>query len=135
MSQAELADLENEVFQEEADSIASEQPEIEPANDNGEKEGVVIVATTLVSAVGNIACRRANVASLSDDETASLGEAMASVAMLYDFKMSEKAAAWTGLTMTAVAVVLPRLEQYKPKETPPTPPANENHAVELKNVA
>jgi hypothetical protein len=107
----------------EAHATEAEQVEFETEDEGGAGSGfegqqgpemppLGPVLATLFQTVGNVACARAGVSAISDQEAAEIGNAAANVAALYDVEVSPEVAAWLGLGMVAFSVVGPRLEEY-----------------------
>ena len=131
MSEQELNDLAAETAPEpEAEIIPPEQPAQDGARD-GRPEAASAgpdvsraaldgACTIVVKGLGRLITRRAKVSDLTPEEAAMVGKAAADVAVLYDWHLSEKAAAWLGLGMAVVAVSAPRIEEYDARRVMPT---------------
>jgi hypothetical protein len=136
MSDAELHALAAEFTSTDEPSI--DAPEVEGlAPDDRQEEStaafdqaaMVQVCSVLVSAIGGVICSRADVAALTEQETAAVGGALANVAAQYDLTMSPKTAAWLGLAVVVAGVALPRQKEIEarkkiqpaPKEPEPAP--------------
>jgi len=74
------------------------------------------VLSPVCKGLGTLACRRAGVSGLRDDEADALGAALANLVDVYDLGPRDpKAAAWMGMGLTMAAIVAPRLEEKAAK--------------------